>query len=499
MQVESQHLTACLARLWPECPLSLAPGPRRLVLDSRALAAGDVFVALPGVQRDGREHIPAALAAGAALVLCHQPEAGADMTPPEDPRVVSLPGLKARQGELGRALFRVPAELPLIGVTGTNGKSSVTHYVALLSEALGTPCGMIGTLGYGRPGALHDAGQTTPGPLALQAQLGELVAAGAQRVAMEVSSHALAQDRLQDTRVTAAAFTNLSRDHLDYHGSMAAYAAAKARLFRRPELALAVVNADDPLARLMLAGVPKQGAVRVLATGRDEATTLRVLDWQPHPRGQRALVAGPEGEFALELPLMGRFNLDNVLQAMALLYGLGESLSALSEAAGQLAPVPGRMQLLRRPGRPGVVVDYAHTPDALDNALQALGDHLGGQGRLWCLFGCGGDRDPGKRALMGAAAAARADRLVITDDNPRGEAPAAIRAAIREGLAGVADERIYEVAGRAAAIAWVIAQAAPEDVILLAGKGHETYQEIAGVKHPFCDREAAEAALEARP
>ncbi|GAA0580313.1 UDP-N-acetylmuramoyl-L-alanyl-D-glutamate--2,6-diaminopimelate ligase [Halomonas salifodinae] len=499
MQVESQHLTACLARLWPECPVSLAPGPRRLVLDSRTLAAGDVFVALPGVQRDGREHITAALVAGAALVLCHQLETGADMTPPEDPRVLCLPGLKARQAELGRALFRVPAELPLIGVTGTNGKSSVTHYVALLSEALGTPCGMIGTLGFGRPDRLVEGEQTTPGPLALQAQLGALVAQGAKRVAMEVSSHALDQDRLQDTRVQAAAFTNLSRDHLDYHGSMAAYAAAKARLFRRPELELAVVNGDDPLARLMLAGVPRQGAVRVLAIGRDAATTLRVLDWWPHARGQRALVAGPEGEFALELPLMGRFNLDNVLLAMALLYGQGEPLAALTEAAQRLTPVPGRMQLLRRPGRPGVVVDYAHTPDALDNALGALRDHLGSEGRLWCLFGCGGDRDPGKRALMGAAAAARADHLVITDDNPRGEAPAAIRAAIREGLAGVADGRIHEVAGRAEAIAWVIAQAAPEDVVLLAGKGHETYQEIAGVKHHFCDREAAEAVLEARP
>ncbi|MBF8223070.1 UDP-N-acetylmuramoyl-L-alanyl-D-glutamate--2,6-diaminopimelate ligase [Halomonas sp. 328] len=499
MQVESQHLGACLARLWPDCHPTLPAGPRRLVLDSRTLSEGDVFLALPGVQQDGREHIAAALAAGAALVLCHQPESGADMTPPEDARVWCLPGLKERQGELGRALFRVPVELPLIGVTGTNGKSSVTHYVALLSEALGTPCGMIGTLGHGRPGRLAEGEQTTPGPLALQAQLGELVAQGARRVVMEVSSHALEQDRLQDTRVTAAGFTNLSRDHLDYHGSMAAYAAAKARLFRRPELELVVVNGDDPLARLMLAGVPKQGAVRVLATGRDEATTLRVLDWWPHARGQRALVAGPEGEFALELPLMGRFNLDNVLLAMALLHGLGESLSALVEAAGRLTPVPGRMQLLSRPGCPGVVVDYAHTPDALDNALGALRDHLGSAGRLWCLFGCGGDRDPGKRPLMGAAAAARADHLVITDDNPRGEAPAAIRAAIREGLGEFPVERLHELAGRGAAIAWVIAQAAPGDVVLLAGKGHETYQEIAGIKHPFCDREVAEAALEARP
>ncbi|GGX81648.1 UDP-N-acetylmuramoyl-L-alanyl-D-glutamate--2,6-diaminopimelate ligase [Litchfieldella qijiaojingensis] len=498
MQVECQQLIESLERLWPGVTATwpaTVEGSLRLVLDSRELGPGDVFVAVPGVRADGRDHIVQALAAGAALVLCHHDD-DATVAGAEDPRVLLLPGLKMLQGELGRSLFEVPDELEVIGVTGTNGKSSVTHYIAALSEALGKPCGLVGTLGYGRPGQLREGGLTTPGPLALQAYLGKMAAGGITRVAMEVSSHALEQQRLEGCRLRAGVFTNLSRDHLDYHGSMAAYAAAKAQLFKRAELELAVVNADDSLARLMLAGLG--AGVRVLATGQDEVTTLRVLEWLPHESGQRALIAGPDGEFVLDLPLMGRFNLDNVLLAMAVLHGLGESLDALSLAAGKLSPVPGRMQLLTRPGMPSVVVDYAHTPDALDNALQGLRAHLGtrnDRGCLWCLFGCGGERDTGKRPLMGQIAETRAERLVITDDNPRHESAEAIRLQILEGLTAEGRQAAWEVAGRQAAIEWTIAEAAPEDVILIAGKGHEPYQEIAGIRHPFSDVAIAEAAL----
>ncbi|MFC3283607.1 UDP-N-acetylmuramoyl-L-alanyl-D-glutamate--2,6-diaminopimelate ligase [Litchfieldella rifensis] len=504
MQVECQQLIESLERLWPGVAASWpapAKGSLRLVLDSRELAPGDVFVALPGVRADGRDHIAQALADGAALVLCHHDDddpAGAAI---EDSRVLHLPGLKVLQGELGRTLFGVPDDLEVIGVTGTNGKSSVTHYIAALSEAVERPCGLVGTLGHGRPGQLIDSGLTTPGPLALQAQLADMAADGVSRVAMEVSSHALDQQRLEGCRVHAGVFTNLSRDHLDYHASMAAYAAAKAQLFKRAELELAVVNGDDPLARLMLAGIAPR--VRVLATGQDEATTLRVLDWEPHEAGQRALVASPEGEFSLALGLMGRFNLDNVLLAMAVLYGLGESLEALSVAAERLAPVPGRMQLLARPGLPSVVVDYAHTPDALDNALQALRAHLDvregrARGRLWCLFGCGGERDTGKRPLMAQVAEARAECVVITDDNPRGEAPDSIRQQVMGGLSAEGRSAAWNIAGRAAAIERVIAEAGAEDVILIAGKGHEAYQEIADVRHAFSDLAVAEAALRQR-
>ncbi|MDI5936237.1 UDP-N-acetylmuramoyl-L-alanyl-D-glutamate--2,6-diaminopimelate ligase [Halomonas kalidii] len=496
MQVSAARLTAILRRDWPGVELPrLDERPVRLVMDSRRLTAGDVFVAVPGVASDGRDFIAAALAAGADLVLAHREPDGPPAAP-ADPRVVRLEGLRGRLGELGRELFAVPAELELIGVTGTNGKSSVTHYLAELSRALGVDTGLVGTLGHGRPGALIDAGLTTPGPLALQATLGELAASGVRRVAMEVSSHALEQGRLEGGRITAALFTNLTRDHLDYHGSMIAYAAAKARLFRRPELELAVVNADDPLARLMLAGVAP--GVRVLATGEDEAVTLRVVDWRPHETGQRALIATPEGERVLELPLLGRFNLDNVLLAMATLHGLGHGLEALFAAAGTLTPVPGRMQALVRPGAPTVVIDYAHTPDALESALTALAAHLPGSGRLWCLFGCGGDRDAGKRPLMAAAAERHADRLVVTDDNPRGEAPAAIREQMLAGLSDDGRERAWNLGGRAEAIARVLAEAGVDDVVLIAGKGHETYQDVAGVRHPFSDVDEAERALAAR-
>ncbi|WP_444984758.1 UDP-N-acetylmuramoyl-L-alanyl-D-glutamate--2,6-diaminopimelate ligase [Halomonas mongoliensis] len=499
MELTGRHLRDVLARLWPDAgPLpALGDAALRLCTDSRQAAPDSVFVAVPGVSADGRDFIAAALAAGACAVLCH---AGDGHAAPEDPRVVMLPGLRQRLGELGRELFAVPESLALIGVTGTNGKSSVTHYVAELSEALGVPAGLVGTLGHGRLGALHDAGLTTPGPLALQAALGELAGEGVQRVAMEVSSHALEQGRLDGCRLAAAVFTNLTRDHLDYHGSMAAYAAAKARLFRREELRLAVVNADDSLARLMLAGLPggQEGRVRVLATGQGEAVTFRVVDWHPHAAGQRALVATPEGERVLETSLLGRFNLDNLLLAIATLHGLGHGIGELFEAAAGLAPVPGRMEALVRPGAPTVVIDYAHTPDALDNALAALRDHRPMDGRLWCLFGCGGDRDPGKRALMAAAAERHADRLVVTDDNPRGEEPAAIRAAVLAGLSGGARRQALEIAGRGAAIARVLADADAEDVVLIAGKGHEAYQEVAGVRHPFSDLAEAERALAAR-
>ena len=416
MEVSGSRFQAALKRCWPGLPIPsiTTDGPVRLVLDSRLLAPGDIFLAVPGVSADGRSFLPDALAAGAGWVLYHtEPEEELPASAQEQ-RVLALPFLRQRLGELGHEIFAVPEGLELIGVTGTNGKSSVTHYLAELSVALGRDAGVVGTLGHGRPAALVEAGLTTPGPLDLQASLGNMARDGIDRVAMEVSSHALEQGRLDGSQLTAAIFTNLSRDHLDYHGSMAAYAAAKARLFRRPELSLVVVNADDPLARLMLAGVAP--GVRVLAVGDDPVATLRVLDWKPSEHGQLALVATPEGEMALDLPLMGRFNLDNVLLAIATLYGLGESLSGLFQAATRLVPVPGRMQAVRRPGCPTIIVDYAHTPDALENALIALRHHLPGEGRLWCLFGCGGDRDGGKRPLMAQAAERHADRLVVTDD-----------------------------------------------------------------------------------
>lgn len=505
MEVNSAELLSLLVRYWPEQRQALraADLPERvsLHLDSRELKEGGVLLAVPGVCADGRDFIPAALKAGAALVLAEGP-----LKENAVPGVIALEGLRAGLGSLGRALYQVPEALELIGVTGTNGKSSVTHYIAALSEALGEPAGLIGTLGCGRPGSLGDTGLTTPGPLALQAALGELAADGVGRVAMEVSSHALAQDRLDAAHIRVAVFTNLTRDHLDYHGSMAAYAAAKARLFRRQELELAVVNADDPLARLMLAGLP--AGVRVLAVSSDggehvdDAVTLRVVGSTPTPTGLEALVATPEGDRLLNLPLLGRFNLNNVLLAMAALHGRGATLEALFDAAAGLTPVPGRMQALvlgeGKSDGPTVVIDYAHTPDALENALAALREHLPGRGRLWCVFGCGGDRDGGKRPLMAAAAERHAERLVVTDDNPRGEIPGVIREQILAGLSDAARTATWNIDGRREAIRRAVAEAADEDVILIAGKGHEDYQEVAGVRHAFSDLAEARSALEQR-
>ncbi|WP_227368003.1 UDP-N-acetylmuramoyl-L-alanyl-D-glutamate--2,6-diaminopimelate ligase [Halomonas sp. M20] len=525
MQITHERLARALRTLWSEVrlPASLDVESSQvlaLTRDSRDIAASTdptVFVAVPGVQMDGRRFIDQALSGGATLVLAEADDSSQWGLPDQglssgQEQILWLPGLSHALGELGRHLFQVPDNLELIGVTGTNGKSSVTHYIAALSERLGRPAGVIGTLGWGRAGQLIDSGQTTPGPLELQAALGSMAQEGVTRVAAEVSSHALEQDRLLGCRVTVAAFTNLSRDHLDYHGSMAAYAAAKARLFKRRELELAVVNGDDPLARLMLAGLPK--GVRVLACGEQEATTFRMLDWQPHARGQRVMIATPDGERALEMALMGRFNLDNVLLAMAVLYGLGENLDALCNAAGELLPVPGRMQTIVQPDAPTVVVDYAHTPAALSNALNALQAHLPGGShgtshagvddafqdgaKLWCVFGCGGDRDSGKRPLMAEAAQALADQLVITDDNPRSEDPATIREQMRQGLSPENRKKAWCIEGRGDAIDRTIAAAGKNDVILIAGKGHENYQEIQGQRMPFSDQAWAEAALSKR-
>lgn len=507
--VDSARLLDLLAQRWPgqhqvllDAGLSDGLAERvSLHLDSRNVKGGDIFLAVPGVSADGRDYISAALQAGAALVLAEAP-----LNEPQAANVIVLDGLRAELGSLASQLYRVPESLELIGVTGTNGKSSVTHYIAALSEMLGEPAGLIGTLGTGRPQRLGSSGLTTPGALALQASLGQLAAEGVARVAMEVSSHALAQDRLDAANIRVAVFTNLSRDHLDYHGSMAAYAAAKALLFRRQALELAVVNADDPLARLMLAGLP--AGVRVLAVSSDEslpvdeAVTLGVAGSTLLPEGLEALIATPEGERLLSLPLLGRFNLNNVLLAMAVLYGRGATLDALFDAAARLTPVPGRMQALGLAGqdvaRPTVVIDYAHTPDALENALAALREHLPGSGRLWCVFGCGGDRDAGKRPLMAAAAERYADQLVITDDNPRSEAPERIRQQMVDGLSQPAQASAWNIGGRREAILRAVTEAADEDVILIAGKGHEDYQEIAGVRHAFSDLAEAQAALEQR-
>ncbi|MFC0711650.1 UDP-N-acetylmuramoyl-L-alanyl-D-glutamate--2,6-diaminopimelate ligase [Azorhizophilus paspali] len=462
---------------------------RELTLDSRQVRPGDLFLAVPGSQQDGRAHIPDALARGAAAVAYEV--AGAPLF--ADDGGVPLVPIKGLVGQLSAIAGRFYGEpsraLCLIGVTGTNGKTSVSQLLAQALDLLGERCGIIGTLGNGFHGALQSGRHTTPDPISVQAALAGLKQAGARAVSMEVSSHALAQGRVSALDFDVAIFTNLSRDHLDYHGSMDAYGAAKALLFAWSGLRCRVLNLDDPFGRL-LAG--EANASRLIGYSL-ESRSAQVHCRRAHfdEQGIRAEVATPQGEGLLHSPLLGRFNLSNLLAVVGVLLGLDYALDEILRVVPQLQAPAGRMQQLGGGARPLVVVDYAHTPDALEKVLEALRPHV--RGRLLCLFGCGGDRDRGKRPLMAAVAERLADAVLITDDNPRSESPEQIFADIRSGI-GV-PEKVTCLHGRGQAIARLIAGADASDVLLLAGKGHEDYQEINGVRQPFSDIEEAAKAL----
>jgi len=372
-------------------------------------------------------------------------------------------------------------------VTGTNGKTSIAYYLADLATRLGLAAGYVGTIGWGRVGALETANLTTPDPVAVQRQLAALRDQGCRWAILEVSSHALAQDRVGAVPFRAAVFSNLSRDHLDYHRDMASYGAAKARLFAWPGLELAVINQDDAFGR-QLAGA--LGAdVRLLGYGREStaAGALPELSWTGlsfDSAGARGRWLTPWGEAPFRLPVHAEFSVANVAAALAVLGAAGVALELIAEASRELAQVPGRMEFFSAPGRPAVVVDFAHTPDALAKVLATLRPRT--PGRLICVFGCGGDRDAGKRPLMAAAAEQIADVLWLTSDNPRSESASAIIADMRAGLTGRACA--HEEPDRRAAIAGALDRASPDDLVVVAGKGHEDYQEVAGVRRPFSDR-----------
>lgn len=483
-----EALRSFISRTWPQASLAALESltaEAGVTQDSRQVTPGMLFIAAVGAAGDGRDYIEHALAHGAVAVLAEAPLAT------DDPRVLVVDALNAHLPALIAALYPQSQLGCHIAVTGTNGKSSVTHYIAELLNAMGERAALIGTLGMGEPGALVSSGFTTPHMLTVAQQTARWHGEGIRYVVMEASSHALDQGRLDSIPLHAGVFTNLTRDHLDYHGSMLAYAAAKARLFRRPELQAAIVNAHDDYERLMLAG-SQCPATRINAYGGD--ADINATHWQPTHTGQQVELVTPEGERALELSLLGRFNLDNVLLAIATLYALGFELSQLLTAASSLHPVPGRMQLITRPGMPVVVVDYAHTPDALENALTALHQHV--PGRLWAVIGCGGDRDNGKRPQMASIAERLADHVVLTDDNPRTEDPEHIRQQMLAGLQH--PDAAWNIGDRRHAILSVVKEASAEDVILIAGKGHEDYQDIQGVKHHFDDTEVAAQALAVR-
>ncbi|MBB1115559.1 UDP-N-acetylmuramoyl-L-alanyl-D-glutamate--2,6-diaminopimelate ligase [Stenotrophomonas sp. W1S232] len=483
--------TLALARLLPDIADVGDIAVSGLVLDSRDVRPGDAFVCVAGFGAHGLNFVQQARANGAVAILYDHP-APEGIAVPAD--AIAVPGLRARMGALADQFHGQPSRsMTMVGVTGTNGKTSTVQLLGQAWQRLGITSGSIGTLGVGLYGQVVPTGFTTPLVLQMHQVLAQLRDAGATATAMEVSSHALDQGRVDAVHYDIAVFTNLTRDHLDYHGSMDAYGAAKARLFQRPGLKAAVINLDDAYAPTLLAlldpavavvGVSSRGAASARLQAADIVMDSAGLHFQLRADGQQA---------AVDSPLLGRFNVDNLLAVAGVLLAQGQPLAVIASLLGQLRPISGRMNKLGgQAGQPTVVVDYAHTPDALLQALSSLEDHV--DGLLACVFGCGGDRDAGKRPQMAAIAEAHADRVIVTDDNPRSEDGDAIVADILAGFAR--PETVAVQRDRALAIDSAIATASAGDVVLIAGKGHEPYQEINGVKHPFDDSQVAQQCLD---
>ncbi|MZG21036.1 UDP-N-acetylmuramoyl-L-alanyl-D-glutamate--2,6-diaminopimelate ligase [Dickeya dianthicola] len=461
---------------------------REMTLDSRMAAAGDLFVAVVGHKTDGRHYIPQAIAQGVAAVVAQADDAAPDgtLTEMHGVPVIYLENLNQRLSALAGRFYRQPAaSLQLIGVTGTNGKTTTTQLLAQWSQALGKTSAVMGTVGNGLLGHVVPSENTTGSAVDVQQILSQLAEQGADFTAMEVSSHGLVQHRVEALSFAAAVFTNLSRDHLDYHGDMANYEAAKWRLFAEHQAGQKIINVDDEVGRRWLQRLPEAVAVSVageIDAGRAHWLKATHIDY--HDSGFTVQFDSSWGAGEINSRLMGAFNVSNLLLALATLLSLGYSLEQLVKAGSALQPVCGRMEVFLASGRPTVVVDYAHTPDALEKALAAARLHC--RGVLWCVFGCGGDRDRGKRPLMGAIAEQLADRVIVTDDNPRSEDPQAIVTDILSGLLDAG--RAQVIAGRAEAVTSAVMQAGADDVVLVAGKGHEDYQLVGNERLDYSDR-----------
>ena len=494
--------------LLPSVPAALAwlrqHGVRALRVDSRHVQPGDAFIAWPGHALDARQYVRQALASGASACLVEAQGAEAfDFA--GEPRVAAVQGLKGSTGTLAAAFMGQPSQrLRMVAATGTNGKTSTAWWTAQALTALARRCGVIGTLGAGEPpSAAHPearmvpTGFTTPDPVALQAALRRFADQGFEACALEASSIGLNEHRLTGTHIDVALFTNFTQDHLDYHGSMDAYWRAKSRLFDWPGLSAAVVNLDDSHGASLAYSLRGRPMVVWTYSARRDAR-LRGTHIRYQSGGLCFDVLEGGARVPVNTPLIGDYNVSNVLAVIGGLRALGLPLADAAQACSALTPVPGRMQRVLHPGAgPEVVVDYAHTPDALEKALLAL-QPLAAQrgGALWCVFGCGGNRDAAKRPLMGALAQRHAAHVVVTSDNPRHEVAGAIISQIVAGLPH--RDAVEVVEDRRAALAHAVAHADVRDVILVAGKGHEEYQEIAGVKQPFSDVVQAQAALRQR-
>ncbi|MBV7428663.1 MULTISPECIES: UDP-N-acetylmuramoyl-L-alanyl-D-glutamate--2,6-diaminopimelate ligase [unclassified Acidovorax] len=473
-----------------------------LQTDSRQVRPGDGFIAWPGAATDGRAHIADALSRGA--VACLVEHEGVEAFALEGLPVAALHGLKAATGLIAADWFGQPTQrLDVLAVTGTNGKTSTSWWLAealnVLSKNELIPqggCALVGTLGMGTPPALTSTGMTTPDPVRLQRAFQQFTDAGRTACAIEASSIGLAEHRMAGTRIRVALFTNFTQDHLDYHPGMAAYWQAKSMLFDWPGLQAAVVNIDDPRGAELHASLADR-LLDLWSVSITGPARLAARDIAMGEGGLSFTVAEGVHTHVLQTRVIGQYNVSNLLGVLAGLRALGVPLEHALYACAQLSPVPGRMERIHHPGQPLVAVDYAHTPDALDKALQALRPVARERGgKLWCVFGCGGDRDAGKRPLMGAVAQQQADLVVVTSDNPRSEDPAAILHQILQGT--IASNVVRAEPDRAIAIALAVAEAAPADVVLIAGKGHEDTQETAGVRVPFSDMAHAQSALQAR-
>ncbi|WFQ78313.1 UDP-N-acetylmuramoyl-L-alanyl-D-glutamate--2,6-diaminopimelate ligase [Xenorhabdus sp. SF857] len=467
----------------PELPL------REMTLDSRKAAAGDLFVAVQGHQTDGRKYIPQAIAQGVAAVIAEAKGTADNGTVQKmhGVPVIYLDDLNDKLSELAGEFYQHPGnKLKLVGVTGTNGKTTTTQLLAQWSQGLGETSAVMGTVGNGLLGMIVPSENTTGSAVDIQLDLQQLAHQSATFVAMEVSSHGLVQGRVAALPFQAAIFTNLSRDHLDYHGDMESYEEAKWRLFSHHNVKQKIINADDAVGQKWLSCLPDAVAVSMENNLPEnwQGRWLSASEVHYHDKGASITFTSSWGNGTLNSPLMGAFNVSNLLLALATLLSLDYPLDKLLSMASCLKPVCGRMEVFSAADRPTVVVDYAHTPDALEKALSAARLHC--KGRLWCVFGCGGDRDKGKRPLMGGVAEQGADRVVVTDDNPRSEEPRAIVADILQGF--IDPGQAMAIHGRVEAVTSAIMQASEEDVVLVAGKGHEDYQLVGNRRLDYSDR-----------
>lgn len=486
--VAKPSLSSLLLDFNVEAPSIFVEG---LQLDSRAIKKGDLFFALKGTKTDGRQFIDTAIDQGAVAVLIEPTSEDERIVYFKDIPIIPVPFLAKKISTIASRFYHQPsAHLSVLGVTGTNGKTTTSQFIAQALSMLGVTCGVIGTIGVGLIGKLVSSTHTTPSAIEVQRLLAELLQQGAKAVVMEVSSHGLDQYRVESVNFHTALFTNLTRDHLDYHVTMEAYGAAKEKLFLHPELQRAVINFDDQFGQTLAKKISMQIPTYTYSTLSNDADISAhniVFDEQ----GVRATVKTPWGEGALISPLLGRFNLSNLLGVLSVLCSYGYELNKILDVLSQLQSVVGRMQRLGGGAQPLIVIDYAHTPDALKNVLLTLREHC--RGKLYCVFGCGGNRDEGKRALMGAISEQYADNIILTNDNPRLEASEIIIGAI---LSGIKNQDMVAIEpNRQEAIYMAIKKATANDVILIAGKGHEQYQEIGTSKIPFSDFECAKNAL----